>query len=358
MKKTKGEKLHESEEHFRILAENLPNMLFINVNGRVVYTNNLSAKILGYSKKEIYDGTFNFLEVTAPESRELVKKNFKLHMAGEEVEPYEYVLITRNGEKLNTILYSKLITYKGQRAILGTVVDITKQKDAEEQLIEQERRKDEFITIASHELKTPITSLKLYNQILIKSPAQSKEYLQRMHEQIEKLSSLVDQLLDVSKIQSGNIQLMKEEFSFPVLIKKTIEMIKEISPNHSVAFINNGVSKVIADRGRIEQVLINLITNAVKYSPDSKRIKITARRKNGEVIIVVKDTGIGIEEKHITRIFERFYRTTTAAKNKLPGLGMGLYISHEIIKLHEGKMWVKSKYGKGSSFYFSLPASG
>ena len=141
----------------------------------------------------------------------------------------------------------------------------------------------------------------------------------------------------------------------PRLIKNTVEMIQAISPDYKIQFVNKDVSTVFADKGRIEQILINLLTNAVKYSLRNKNIKITTKKGRKEVIIKVQDWGSGIEEQHIDKIFERFYRTASAEKNKLPGLGMGLYISHEIVHIHGGKMWVKSKYGKGSSFYFSLP---
>jgi signal transduction histidine kinase len=220
--------------------------------------------------------------------------------------------------------------------------------------------KDEFISSASHELKTPITTIKAYTQLLNntykeKNKNSLKMYLQRMDEQVNRLVKLVSELLDVSRIQSGKMELTYERIDFNNIVKEVVNDMNQTT-SHNIVFKSRGQSIIKADGFRLNQVLINLIANAIKYSPKSKKIIVKLNTVKGQLTVSVKDFGIGIDPFYHQEIFKRFYQTRKKSVEDNLGLGLGLYISSEIIKNHGGKIWVKSSVGKGSTFYFSIPA--
>ena len=224
---------------------------------------------------------------------------------------------------------------------------------------EAESKKDEFISIASHELKTPLTSIKGYLQLLEKSNSDfnptTKKYVQRTLIQIDKLGKLVADLLDTSKIESGQLQFNKKVTDFDELLLNSIEIIRQIYPGYQITKHGNSKFSIVCDENRIEQVIINYLTNAIKYSPDSKEISIYVEKSLTNMLTIkVQDNGIGISKKEIGQIFEKFYRVEDAT-HRFQGLGIGLYISAEIIRRHDGEFGVESKPGHGSTFYFSIP---
>ena len=226
---------------------------------------------------------------------------------------------------------------------------------------EAERKKDEFISIASHELKTPMTSIKGYIQLLERSlDKNDKETIRtRLHKvqnQIEKLNLLIADLLDISKIESGKLKFNKQYFSFDETLDHIIEIMQQSNPH--VKIVKNGTLSrdVFGDEMRIEQVIINFITNAIKYGPDGEEIHISSEVRDQEIHFSVRDFGIGMSEEHQHKVFEKFYRIEETSE-RFQGLGIGLYICQEIIDRHNGKIGVKSTAGKGSEFYFNLPLS-
>lgn len=243
--------------------------------------------------------------------------------------------------------YDNVIIPISEDLFLSRTADVTA-------IREMDRKKDEFISVASHELKTPLTSLKLYSQILMAKKIGCDDYIIKMNEQIEKLSLLVNQLLDVSKVQSNKLELNKELFSLTDLVKSCIDNVQIITAGQKIIFKNNDSCTVFADKARIEQVLINLLTNASKYSPGDSKILVSLKKNKKAVVISVKDQGVGIGSDSISKVFDKFYRTGNNA-TQIPGLGMGLFISKNIINQHGGKIWVKSKLGVGTTFLFSLP---
>jgi PAS domain S-box-containing protein len=235
----------------------------------------------------------------------------------------------------------------------GTQRDITEMKKLEQ-------RKDDFIALASHELKTPLTSLKIFTQVLPQYLQKQGDktivkHLATMDKQISKLTELVNGLLDVARVQSGKLTYKKEKFVMKRLVKEVIEHIQRITTTHAIIFEGTPVQKVLADRERIGQVLTNLINNAVKYSPVGTEIIISMKETAGSLLVSVQDFGIGIPDKEREKIFERFFQASDPVKQTYPGLGLGLHISKEIIERHQGKIWVESNGGKGSIFYFTLP---
>ncbi len=236
---------------------------------------------------------------------------------------------------------------------IGACVDITEQK-----LLQQQ--KDEFIGIASHELKTPVTSIKGYTQVLEKmftkrGDTNEAAMMKKMDAQINRLTSLIGDLLDVTKINSGKLQFNETEFDFNEMVKELVEDLQRTTNKHTLLENYSIAGKVYGDKERIGQVITNLITNAIKYSPHADKIIIHTSLKNNEVQLCVQDFGIGIPKDKLEKVFEQFYRVSGDMQHTFPGLGLGLYISSEIIKRVGGKIWVTSNEGEGSTFCFSLP---
>ncbi|SKB48858.1 sensor histidine kinase [Daejeonella lutea] len=237
---------------------------------------------------------------------------------------------------------------------------IAGQKDEElrqSRLIDE--KKTEFISIASHEFKTPITIIKAYTQIAKKIKPQTNDQvtsiLDKIDAQASKLQSLVMQLLDVSKMENGSLQYNMEQVEMNQFIENMIDIQRHILPDHAVVFDVPASVTVFIDRLRMEQVFSNLLGNAAKYSQKNTKIYIGCRKElDGFLTISVADEGIGMSARSIDSIFEKFYRDEDVIKTHA-GLGMGLYISSKIINDHGGKIWVKSTENVGSTFYFTIP---
>jgi PAS domain S-box-containing protein len=238
---------------------------------------------------------------------------------------------------------------------IGACVDITDQK-----LLQQQ--KDNFIGIASHELKTPVTSMKAYTQVLekmLRKKGEVKEavMINKMDSQLNRLTSLIGDLLDVTKINSGRLQFNNRNFDFNALVIDLVEDLQRTTQNHILDLKLADSKSVFGDQERIGQVITNFITNAIKYSPEGKMIIISSKLDENELTFCVKDFGIGIAENNLVKVFEQFYRVTGSMQYTFPGLGLGLYISAEIVKQAGGKIWAESQIGIGSTFCFSLPLS-
>lgn len=234
---------------------------------------------------------------------------------------------------------------------VGTYTDINEQKLAA-------KRKDEFLTIASHELKTPLTSIKAYVQLLdsvTPEKTDTKPFVDRTLKQVNKLDNLINDLLDISRIESGKLRFDLHETDFDQLADRTIEMLQQIYPDIEMHREGTAGVKVLANEVRLEQVIINFISNAVKYSPGSKELHvITKLSPGGKVYFGIRDHGIGISDKDRESIFNKFYRVSDSGSTP-QGLGIGLYICAEILRRHDAEFGLESKLGEGSTFYFMLP---
>lgn len=225
-----------------------------------------------------------------------------------------------------------------------------------EQVKESQQKKDEFIGIASHELKTPLTSVKGYLDLLdtLEDRELNKKFVRRALESSEKLEKLIGDLLDVSKIQSGQLQLNISEFNIDSLINDSISSFQLVSTSHKIDRQDELQGQLITgDKQRIEQVLINLLSNAVKYSPGQNKITVSSYKTEEELVICIRDFGMGIAKEETGEIFERFYRTRNTSVH-ISGFGLGLYICKDIIRRHHGKIWVENE-NKGTTVCFSLP---
>lgn len=220
-------------------------------------------------------------------------------------------------------------------------------------------KKDDFMSIASHELKTPVTSLKAYTQILqmessASGDAKKEMMFGKMDAQIDKLTLLINDLLDTSKLREGELIYNRQAIQFNEIVKETVDEIQRTSPVQKIIVENNPSVTVFADKERIGQVITNLLTNALKYCRDCD-INLNVEIRDKKIVCSVHDDGVGIVKDQQDKIFNRFYRVSGQDLHTYPGLGLGLYISREIIERHEGKIWVESKPEKGTTFYFALP---
>jgi two-component system, chemotaxis family, CheB/CheR fusion protein len=244
---------------------------------------------------------------------------------------------------------------EGSASVLGTALirDVTN-------LVNLQQQKDDFIAMVSHELKTPVSVMKGYIKMieddLRKSGDQAAvDNLLKVDSQIKRISILINDLLDVSRIEAGRFNFKEERFDFDPLVDEVIESMQFVSP-HNLKKIGLTGKSVIGDRERTGQVIINLISNAVKFSSDKKEVIIRLSSENNSLTLSVQDFGIGIEKGQLNKVFERF-STILAPSKKSKGLGIGLFISSEIIRRQNGRIWVDSTKDKGSTFSFSLPVA-
>lgn len=236
--------------------------------------------------------------------------------------------------------------------ILLAIEDITDRRAIEQ-------RKDDFLSVASHELKTPLTTIKGYMQILERllpkdADEKLREVVGKSTKHIERLNTLIKELLDVSRIQTGNITLHRERFDFDEMVRETADTIQNVSPKHRLLISGSTGIDYEGDESQLSQVVSNLLSNAIKYSPDSANIEVNLARVSDYVKFSVTDFGVGISPDDQRKIFERFYRASDTQKN-YPGMGIGLYICEQIVSHHGGNLWVDSEHGKGSTFNFTLP---
>ncbi|SDG87623.1 His Kinase A (phospho-acceptor) domain-containing protein [Pedobacter terrae] len=241
-----------------------------------------------------------------------------------------------------------------------------KLNEVQEKLLEEiefrkqaEHKKDEFISIASHELKTPLTSVKGYIQLLQRSlkrddKAIAQNHLEKASIQLEKLNELIVDLLDISKIESGKMKFNMKTFCADNMVNNAIEMLQQSNPDFKINKLGKTHEMIFGDEMRLEQVVINFITNAIKYAPGTNQVNVTVNIKDGKLYLAVKDFGIGISKEQQHKIFDKFYRVEENS-NRFNGLGIGLYICSEIINRHGGTIGVNSVPDEGSEFYFIIP---
>lgn len=355
-RKIAEEKLKESEARYRSVTESASDAIIsTDSDGKIIAWNRGAEIVFGYSEKEVLG--MDLTIIMPEEYRILHSKSFFAAVKNREMKvpgrTYEVEGLRKNGAKF-PIELSVASWNMGKRIFFtGIVRDITDRK-----LLEA--KKDEFISIASHELKTPITTLKAFSQILKKRLENSRDarnsyLLSSINDQVDKLTNLINDLLDVSKIEAGKLVFHKTYFDLNELVRKIIIDFQYTTDTHEITKEGSIKDAVYGDDHRIGQVLSNLITNAIKYSPKGGKIIIKLAENNKNAIISVKDFGPGISKDDRKKIFERFYRAGHIEENNQSGFGLGLYISKEIVRRHRGKIWVESEAGKGSTFYFTLP---
>lgn len=225
---------------------------------------------------------------------------------------------------------------------------------------QMEDKKDEFIGFVAHELKNPLAALKGFSSLLTMHAIKNKDekavvYGQKITFQADKILELTNDLLDITKMEVGRLTYSDSSFNMKDVVKESIFHQQLIVKNRLIEFHGTSNHFIYADKYRIGQVITNLLTNALKYSPESKKILVTLKDTPRGILLTVRDYGIGIGESDQKKIFDRFYRAGGVERSSSDGLGLGLYISSQIVNRHNGKLWVRSKAGKGTTFYLALP---
>lgn len=347
-----NQKIKQSEARFRQLTELVPEKISnANADGTVLYFNQKWLDYTGMSFEELRD--FGYHKIMHPdEVEEFQKRLQKAAETGKGLE-MEMRFINKQGEYKWHLNRTTPVTDETGKVTMwiGATTDIQGQKI-------KEQAKDEFIAIASHEMKTPLTTAKAYVQMLQRNLAKTNDkhlfLAQKANESIERLNDLIGELLDISKMKNGKLPLHISAFNFNEMMDSAIESMRYLSPLHRIIKSGEIEKLVSGDKVRLQQVIVNLLSNAVKYSPKADQVFIHIVKENQEIKVSVKDTGIGIRKESLQKVFERYYREEDRVV-QFQGMGIGLSISHEIIERHRGKIWAESELDKGSTFYFTIP---
>ncbi|MES3016611.1 MAG: ATP-binding protein [Bacteroidota bacterium] len=347
------QKLEEAESRFRFILNAIPTQVWTATpEGALNYVNQGISNDFGQPGETVVG--LGWQEFIHPEDLPITLKNWSKALQSGKEYLNEFRLKFADGRYYWHL--ARAVPYVEGTEItlwLGTNTNIDQQKG-------NENKKDEFISIASHELKTPLTTIKAFFQLTkreLRDEEQPSLFLTKAERQMDRLERLIGDLLDVSKINAGKIIYNKEEFDFGKSLADVVDSIQQTTPSHTLELIENCEVRYNGDQHRIEQVLINLLSNAVKYSPGGDRIIINSVLEGTNIIVSVQDFGIGIEEEHLKDLFDRFYRVDNSS-SRFQGLGLGLFISADIVKRHGGSFWIESLVGEGSTFYFLLPLDG
>ncbi len=259
--------------------------------------------------------------------------------------------------RLLEIETSQIETGPGERiGIIAVIRDITA-------LRELEQAKSDFVSTVSHELRTPLTSIKAYTATLRRRDVEFDEntrqdFLQVIEEETDRLTRLVADVLDVSRIESGRLTLKKRDFDLTKLVRIIIGKLQSQFSMHEIKLVSpESIVPVCADPDKIEQVFVNLVDNAAKYSPSGGEIVLTLKAQERSVECSVRDSGVGVPKEHLPYIFDKFHRVDNRATREIYGTGLGLYVSKSIVEAQGGTIWAESVLGEGSTFRFTLPLS-
>ncbi|MBE9584339.1 PAS domain S-box protein [Mucilaginibacter sp. JRF] len=345
--------LTEQMNQFSFVTDFMPVQLWTtDLSGEVDYVNHGMVDYFGVKAEDILGS--NLQKFVHPDDMPVINHTWQRSL--DTGKPFQVEFRIRNAEGVYKWHLSRALPFYSEGNMVkwfGTNTDIDQHKQLQ-------RQKDDFLGIASHELKTPVTSIKAYAQVLgamlTKEGEHSKAAMvTRMDSQINRLTNLIGDLLDVTKINSGRLQFNKTWFSLDDLVKEVMDDLQHTTMKHTLVENFSHTGNIYSDRDRLSQVIVNLISNAIKYSPAEGEVIVRTHRENNTVTVSVEDFGIGIANDKQNKVFEQFYRVSGNKQHTFPGLGLGLYISSEIIKREGGKMWVNSVEGKGSTFHFSLP---
>ena len=352
-------RIEESEKQFMLMAELMPQKVWTSdAEGNKNYFNKTLLDYAGMTIEEL-KGT-GWEKIMHPDDWEKNKKLWEESISTGKNYETENRLLRNDGKFFWHLTRAVAIKDENDKIKMwvGSKTEIDTMKI-------EEIRKGNFIKMVSHELKTPVTSIKGYVQLLLtmleneqqlETSLPLKSSLARIDSQVSRLTRLITEMLDLSRIEAGKLELQKKLFSLDGLVTETVQDIKFTNTNHTIIISQHFSGSVYGDKDRIEQVIINLINNAIKYLPDNNRVEIRIDgAENNQVAVSIQDFGVGINMEHQQKIFNRFYRAAGKSEENYAGFGIGLFIAKEIIERHNGSITVDSETGKGSTFTFTLP---
>jgi PAS domain S-box-containing protein len=365
--------LQQDEEIVRILRSSTPIGLFIVQDGEFKFLNGNFRGFISEDTDELY-GTDSMLLVI-PEDREMVRENAIKMLKGESTSPYKYRVMTRDG-RIRWLLEGVVsIQYQGRRAVLGHSMDITEREMAQEKLeeaYEKERtlrqeleaevqRRVEFTRALVHELKTPLTPIMSSSELLV-SGIREEPWLsvaKNIQRGAVNLNKRIGELLDLARGEIGMLRLNPRYVDVHLLLRQVGEEMAAVASGNGQFLqteLPESLPLVWADEDRIRQVVQNLVVNATKFTPEDGQIILKARTKDNSLLVEVQDTGHGIPEEEQKRLFQPYHRQLSDREH-LSGLGLGLALCKNLVQLHDGRIWVESHAGKGSTFSFTIPIS-
>jgi len=351
--------LKHSEEQYRDLYEEAPNAYFsCRVDGRIERANRSARELLGYSRDELVGRPVLDLYADTPNGKTKAQEVFKRFLVGEEISNEELEMRQADGGKVWVSLSVRPIRDKEGRVVASRsmVVDISERKKLDQ-------LKDDFIGLVSHELRSPMTVITgAINTALTEaerlSPEETRQLLKDAALEAELLSNILGNLLELSRVQANRLFLHTEPIDIRRVVQDAVEGIKRQSSAHQfMVSLPRKLPPVYADPLRLERILYNLLENAVKYSPQGGKIRVSVRLQEENLAIGVSDQGIGISPSDQTKLFAPFQRLEEFRPEGARGVGLGLLVCRRLVEAHGGRIWVESELGRGSTFFFTLPLS-
>ncbi|MEO6452829.1 MAG: ATP-binding protein [Ginsengibacter sp.] len=343
---------HLNEFNENILSSIADVVIVVDENMDVIKANRAFSNLFKYNEQGIKP--MNFADLIKPyDPFGVIQSNIEnalISKTGFINPPVE--IETSSGEKRIFDITCSIIQHSdGKNNLILVIHDITVHKQVE-------REREDVIGFVAHELRNPLANLVLCNDIMseaIKENNQEElnDMLQRSKNNVSRLNKMIAELYDATRVNSGNLKLDISVFNFEEMIKEAIDTVEVLQPSYNILVKGDGNIQVSGDRYRLIQVVTNYLSNGIKYSNGKTDVTLTIHHDNKSITVSVKDEGLGISKNQLPYIFERFFR---AEKTKnLEGIGLGLYLSRQIIHAHKGHVWAESEEGKGSVFYFSIP---
>lgn len=364
--------IRESEERYRILIETSPDgIILLDINSNIIMANQMAVTLFGYGKLEEIVGK-NLVDMIVQEDRQSIQELIHRVQETWHTQGIEFIALKKGEQTFfaEVRLSMTLDARRKSRAMVAVVRDITDRKKAEELHLENlrleaaDKAKSEFLASMSHELRTPLTTILGFSEILKRGKAgklaeKQERFMDNIFEAGTFLLELINEILDLSKIEAGKMELIYDKVSLPEAVNETLNLLKEKASENNVRFITDfdpELGFIDADKQRLKEILFNLMSNAVKFSKEEGGIVTLKTKKEGDkASISVSDTGIGIEEENIGKLFHKFEQLKPETRQKYKGTGLGLSITRELVELHGGEIRAESIYGKGSTFTFILP---
>ncbi len=357
--------LQRSERRYRDLAHFLPQTVFeLDQSGNFTFLNLNSLETFAHTLDDSDNG-WNVLQMFIPEDRDRVKESIQKVLNGKELGGTEYTTMRKDGSTFPIVVYASPIIEENKTVGLrGIAIDITGQKHLETKMFEYEeldRLKSDLLSTVSHELRTPLATIKGYSTMLLDYDRrlrrdEKREYLSSIDRATDRLTELVDHLLDMSRLEAGLLQMKRRPTSISKLIKEAVGDAQLRAHSHKIVLnLKKKLPRVNGDARRIRQVIDNIIDNAIKYSSEGTDVVVSAQRVRRKLFISVADQGIGIPAEDLKRVFDRMYRREQRLTPQIGGIGLGLAICRGLVEAHGGRIWTVSELGRGSTFYFTLP---
>jgi len=344
------------------VIENMVDGVFVcDAEGRITLANEAALRMLGVDTQEEAGanlaGSIARVRIRHLDTRPVAHEERAVirALAGETITAQDTIVYDPRAQRDKYIRTSAAPIRDTKGTIMGAVAvarDVT-------ELTELDRLKDQFIAVAAHELKTPVAIMKGYAQALLRTaqdiPPPRRNMLEAIDRGADRIDRIVKDLLDISQLQVGRLDLAVDTIDLAQLAELVVDELAVTADRHRIRLVKADPVVVHGDQGRLEQVLVDLIDNAIRYSPKGGDIDVGVALGEHEVVVSVKDCGVGIPRDKQGSIFQRFYRAHANTPYDYGGMGVGLYISKEIVSRHGGRMWFESEEGRGSTFYFGLP---